>query len=83
MIKKTYKCKCGKKALWLLMSGTQKMKDSVYCDDCVPRGCSCNVEPIDGDYENEADTNWKEARDEKGRLLPCCEYWYYAEGVEF
>ena len=49
-----------------------------YCDDCVPRGCSCNSELKDGiDYNSrEADNpeNWVERLDDKGRKLPCCEY---------
>lgn len=40
-----------------------------YCDDCVPRGCSCNL-----------DDNGVEIRDEQGRLLPCCEYDYSPNG---
>jgi hypothetical protein len=42
---------------------------SYYCDDCVPRGCSCNV-----------DENGIEDKDNKGRLLPCCEYDYLYNG---
>jgi len=34
-----------------------------YCDNCVPRGCSCNE-----------DENGKEQLDSKGRKYPCCEY---------
>lgn len=52
-------CKCGKPAVWLYMPG-----DGQYCDDCVSRGCSCNI-----DYETGL-----EDTDELGRLLPCCEY---------
>lgn len=32
------KCKCGKIATWCYLP-----KDTLYCDDCVSRGCSCNV----------------------------------------
>ena len=41
-----------------------------YCDDCVPRGCSCNIDP-----ETEI-----EDTDEQGRLLPCCEWGYSHNG---
>lgn len=33
---------CGKTATWLYMPGGR-----FYCDDCVPRGCSCNVDNLD------------------------------------
>lgn len=40
-------------------------KDKRYfCDCCVPRGCSCNID---------SKTN-EEYTDELGRKLPCCEY---------
>jgi hypothetical protein len=35
-------CKCGKPAVWFYMPGS-----SLYCDDCVPRGCSCNEHHVD------------------------------------
>ena len=41
-----------------------------YCDDCVPRGCSCNI------YE---DTGAQHI-DEQGRYLPCCEFEYSQNG---
>ena len=53
-----HKCKCGKLAVWYYMPNDNKW---VACDDCVPRGCSCN-------YEEDVD--------EQGRKLPCCEWWY-------
>lgn len=37
-------CDCGKEAVWLYMpsyEGTQR--NDFYCDDCVARGCSCNM----------------------------------------
>ena len=37
------------------------------CDDCVPRGCSCNRIQFSGD-----DTT--EYTDALGRPLPCCEW---------
>lgn len=66
------KCfKCNKPAVWSLASG-----DIDACDECVPRGCSCNEEPIDGNFENEDPQNWAEPTDEKGRKYPCCEWFY-------
>ena len=58
------KCECGKLAVWYYMPNDNEW---VACDDCVPRGCSCN---------NEEDV------DEKGRKLPCCEWWYDENGWE-
>jgi hypothetical protein len=53
-------------ARWEYMSGSLVY----YCDDCVPRGCSCNVNP---------ETKMEET-DELGRFLPCCEYDYSHNG---
>ena len=63
------KCPCGKKATWLYMPG-----DSVACDDCVPRGCSCQQEPRDGDWENDNPGNWFDPVDERGLKIPCVEW---------
>ena len=35
-------CDCGKPAKWLYMPGYSSGANSFSCDDCVPRGCSCN-----------------------------------------
>lgn len=55
-------------ATWAYMPGTGN-----YCDVCVPRGCSCTMEPENGDYEN-PDAKWVYALDTLGRKIPCCEY---------
>jgi hypothetical protein len=39
-------CYCENKATWLLMSGNDITKD-LFCDKCVPKGCSCNSEYFD------------------------------------
>lgn len=65
-----HKCEnCENQSVWIYMPNGEE-----FCDNCVPRGCSCNSEPIDDDYENENPENWVERKDEFGRLLPCCEY---------
>lgn len=87
------KCwKCGELATWCLMSFTgikecesqKKYSEDNFngfaCEKCVPRGCSCNDEPIDGDWENTSDTNWLRPTDEEGREEPCCEWWYDQNG---
>lgn len=50
------------------------MKDPerYHCDDCVPRGCSCNINHETG----------IEDMDPEGRLLPCCEYDYSFDGYD-
>ena len=61
-----------------------------YCDGCVPRGCSCNVvdrtisaeiviDPPDVNgvqlvWTNYDGTEPEQYRDDRGRLLPCCEF---------
>jgi hypothetical protein len=32
------------------------------------------MEPIDGNWENENESNWDYIKDEKGKHLPCCEW---------
>lgn len=49
-IRKRKCAKCGKEAVWgYLPSGENHLLH--FCDDCVPRGCSCNVDNIDMDGE--------------------------------
>lgn len=55
--------------------------DVMFCDDHVPRGCSCNSSGYAGreelpPFHPEAE----EKTDEQGRLLPCCEYWFDEDG---
>jgi hypothetical protein len=76
-------CKCGKIAVWEYMP-----KSYVYkCDDCVPRGCSCNIQ-YSFDSNNELvpllddDGNYVEERDFEGRLVPCCEWCYDELGFD-
>ena len=49
-----------------------------YCDEHVPRGCSCNAklkEGIDPDSEEAKHrSSYTEKLDDKGRRYPCCEY---------
>jgi len=68
---------CGARATWLYMPASELPEEQRWaCDEHVPRGCSCNDEPKDGDYENPDPANWEPRLDEKGRKLPCCEWWY-------
>lgn len=60
---------CAQIASWLYMPG-----GDLACDECVPRGCSCNLEPKDGDYDNLDPKNWAEPLDNKRRFFPCCEW---------
>jgi hypothetical protein len=67
---------CGKSADWLYMPSSDLEEAQRWaCDEHVHRGCSCNEEPIDGDYENGDRSNWAQAVDSRGRKLPCCEWW--------
>lgn len=75
-------CKsCGKKtATWLYMPSCSSDFLDYLCDDCVPRGCLCNKEPIDSNWKNNDPNNWEETFDEKGRKFPCCEWSYEKRG---
>lgn len=60
---------CNKLAVWYYAPEDHPndylQHNPFLCDDCVPRGCSCNL----------IGSTLKQHTDEKGRLLPCCEYW--------
>jgi len=88
-MKEKMKClKCNKNAVWFYMPGDD---DQNYCDDHVPRGCSCNIYiKEDLIYETEEQysklmenpNNLIELLDDKGRKLPCIEYMYDKEGLD-
>ena len=53
--RKIHKCShCNKTATWLYMPSTEK-GCRFFCDDHVPRGCSCNVYDLECDGEPEED----------------------------
>jgi len=81
-------CKCGKMAVWFYGPGDDSEEYSC-CDDCVPRGCTCNdrlKEDLMFDTQEEYDklcsnpNNFIKDLDEQGREYPCCEWWYDEEG---
>ncbi len=61
---------CDHHAQWQYMSSSYSKNDR-WCDNCVPRGCSCNAIDEYGEVQ---------ATDELGRELPCCENWFYKWG---
>jgi len=80
-------CDCGKLAVWCYIPGYSSGNNPYSCDDCVPRGCSCNHNSILEEYKNEPEgeegKDWKWVDegvwtdiDEKGREYPCVEYFY-------
>jgi len=88
-------CDCGKTATWVYLPYSSVKTDSpYYCDECVPRGCTCNYENIlELAYEEatgeegkdwhwvEKDKTW-ERLDDSGKPYPCCEYDYEKEGFD-
>jgi hypothetical protein len=86
-------CDCGKLAVWDYMPGYSEGGNSYSCDDCVPRGCSCNwrsetdlpdgTQGVDYKWLDEYDNSegWV-SLDENGKEYPCAEYWYSEEGWE-
>lgn len=58
--------------MWVYTPSDGKDSDRHFCEDCVSRGCSCNID---------SDTDI-EYRDEAGRLVPCCEYDYCETGYD-
>ena len=78
------RCECGRFATWCNVSS-----DVIRCDDCVPRGCSCNIiltDELDEDGNCipvlDKDGNCVEETDERGRLLPCCEWDWHQHGID-
>ena len=65
---KTMLCSyCGKKrATWCYMPSWY-----CACDECVPRGCSCNQ-----------DENGVDELDYDGQKMPCCEWWRTDYGLK-
>jgi hypothetical protein len=54
MITEKEKCECGAMAVWVYMPGYSSGANPYSCEDCVPRGCSCNWENIVNDFDNES-----------------------------
>lgn len=91
---KKFACECGKLGVWDYAPSSNFW--GFYCDDCVPRGCSCRIEYVKHEScpelnrEPPKDAPWKwiqegvswELTDEKGRGYPCVEFWCEPEGVE-
>ena len=82
-------CNCGKLAVWSYIPASDIRKNREFCEDCVPRGCSCETEYIE--YEcfppkDRSDWIWIEENvswcyvDELGRKSPCCEFWFDENG---
>jgi hypothetical protein len=56
-------CHCGKIAQWIYMPGYSGGRSPYSCDDCVPRGCSCNSYSVNEEYyeppTGEEDIDWQ------------------------
>jgi len=88
-------CYCNKKAVWWYMPGYSGKKEEhpFYCDEHVPRGCSCNHwcvkerKPEKKDFpvkwfiRSDDNVYWTSI-DEKGREDPCCEYDHDNDGYD-
>jgi len=76
-------CSCGKPASWIY--GPKSDGNPYACDDCVPRGCSCNmklkegVEIVEDDCGNilNPPEDYEQLLDDEGRMIPCCEWIYF------
>ena len=88
-------CNCKKLATWYYMPSSEYPRYGYYCDDCVPRGCSCNTIPVPlndnhGEYPPINQKQWKwiekdvtwENLDNLGRKYPCCEFDHNIEGYD-
>lgn len=84
------KCECGKMVVWSYMP-QHEGENLDFCNDCVPRGCSCNdiAYLLDGSEptseqlcDDDTEIIYIQAEDSNERYYPCCEYWYDEEGWE-
>jgi len=69
---------CYLPAVWCYMPSPC----AYFCDNHVPRGCQCNEEPKDDNWESIDADNWHEILDDQNRRWPCCEYMYNKNGFE-
>lgn len=60
-------------AVWYYVPSEIDRDERHFCDNCVQRGCSCNIDPYTGE----------DMLDELGRLQPCCEYDFSEEGFDY
>lgn len=76
-------CNCGKLGIWFYMPSVSDPDWNPYCcDDCVPRGCSCNLglkEGVEEIFDEQGcvanpPEDYDEILDEQGRKWPCCEW---------
>lgn len=58
---------CGiKKAVWF-----NSLMVEYACDECVPRCCSCQIYPKNGNENDYNADNWDYKKDENGEYIPC------------
>lgn len=69
--------KCKQMATWVY--GPSYRRSSLYCEEHVPRLCSCQVVDISDNFPS-GHPQAEPLRDRKGRLLPCVEYDREEEG---
>lgn len=78
-------CECDQMAVWIYAPTTER-NDIMFCEDHVPRGCSCvTLDLVEYDLSEEQLTDYDSegrAIDDKGRLLPCVEYWLCGDGFD-
>ena len=86
------KCECGKEAKWYYMPSST-LSNPYYCEECVPRGCSCrnfyiNEKGISELPPLNIESKWKWIIensiwcyiDEEGREFPCVEFDFDSNG---
>lgn len=52
------KCECGNEAVWVYSPSREP--DPYYCEDCVPRGCSCNLNYTKLNFSFDEDSGYTE-----------------------
>lgn len=86
-------CDCGEMAVWIYMPSSSNHTNPYYCDNCVPRGCSCNYHWVGKTEYDDLPPDGVEIKwitdgvcwtdiDDEGREYPCTEYDYCEDGFD-
>lgn len=86
-------CDCRNLAVWVYMPGFSSGDRPYFCEECVPRGCDCNLYHFEDDDtgpqgKEDVDFRWIDKDvcwvhlDEKGREYPCSEFDWDPDGFE-
>lgn len=75
-----FACDCGKIAKWVYMPGFSSGDNDYFCEDCVPRGCSCNHELFPGvEIHDNIDIGQLPPENGKYKIIEENKYWCHVD----